>query len=65
MSTIQDDIAADNQAVIDHAMNGTPLDPAVAKRIQQRADEIREEIRRTHGVQELAVELIRHARDEA
>jgi hypothetical protein len=65
MSTIEEDIAADDQAVIDHAMGRQPLDPEIARRIQERAARITEEIRRQHGVQELAVELIRHARDEA
>lgn len=64
MSTIEEDISADNQAVIDHVMTGKPLDAAVARRIQTRAKEITEELRRQFGVQEIAVDLIRQARSE-
>jgi hypothetical protein len=65
MSTIEDEIAADNQAVIDHAMTGSPLDPEVARRVQSRGERITAEIRRKYGVQEIAVDLVRHVRDEA
>lgn len=41
---------ADFEAVIRHAFEGEPLDPEVARRIEERADRITEEIRRVHGV---------------
>ena len=39
-------------------------DPELIARIRRRADAVREEIRREHGVVEWAVDLIRDARDE-
>ncbi|HZW34191.1 MAG TPA: hypothetical protein VFF52_25940 [Isosphaeraceae bacterium] len=41
---------ADSEAVLRHAFEGEPLDPEVARRVQQRAHCITEEIRRVHGV---------------
>ena len=32
-----------------HAFHGEPLDPEVARRVQERAAEITEEVYRTHG----------------
>jgi hypothetical protein len=55
---------ADDQAVIDHALTGKPLDPHVAARVRQRAERITDEIRRRHGVLNIAVDLIREGRDE-
>lgn len=40
---------ADAEAVLKHAFQGEPLDPEVSRRVQERADEITEEIYRTHG----------------
>ena len=59
---------ADARAVIEHAMTGKPLDPGVARRVQERSDEIRRELLEKHGVQDIGVQLIREARgplDEA
>ena len=58
------DLAADAQAVIDSIMSGKPLDAEVARRIRQRGDRIRDEILRTHGVQDIGVGLIRELRGE-
>ena len=41
---------ADFEAVLRHAFEGDPLDPEVARRVEQRANRITEEIRRVHGV---------------
>lgn len=38
-----------------------PVDPAVAKRVREKADKIRERLK---GMPDVAVELIRSARDE-
>ena len=41
---------ADEEAVIRHAFDGKPLDPEVARRVQERGRRITEEIRRVHGL---------------
>jgi hypothetical protein len=66
MSTIESKIAdtqelADEQAVLRHALQGVPLDPEVARRIEEQADAITERIRRTHGEVDV-VQLIRDVR---
>ena len=45
-STIEDDV----DAVLKHAFQGKPLDPDVARRIQERSAQITERIRQKHGV---------------
>jgi hypothetical protein len=39
-------------------------DPAVLKRIREQARRIRDELRREHGMMDVAVQLIREVRDE-
>lgn len=51
---------ADLEEVMAAAIAGRPVDPAVAARVHARADEIRKRLPRTN----LAVELIREARDQ-
>ena len=41
---------SDSEAVMRHAFEGVPLDPEVARRVDERADRITEQVRRTHGV---------------
>jgi hypothetical protein len=41
---------SDTAAVLKHAFEGTPLDPEVARRVDERAARITEEVRQTHGV---------------
>jgi hypothetical protein len=41
---------ADEEAVMRHAFDGKPLDPEVARRVQERGRRITEEIRRVHGL---------------
>lgn len=48
------------QAVLDHAFKGKPVDPAVSKRIHERAEAIRKNLPLTN----IAVDLIRELRDE-
>jgi len=55
---------ADAQAVVDHVVSGTPIDPALAKRVRERAEAIRRQILAAHGVQDIGVELIRELRGE-
>ena len=41
---------SDIEAVLRHAFERAPLDPEVARRVDERAARITEQIRRTHGV---------------
>lgn len=41
---------ADLDAVMKRIIDGTPVDPETSRRIEERADRITDEIRRTHGV---------------
>ena len=41
---------SDTAAVLRHAFEQAPLDPDVARRVDERAARITEEVRRTHGV---------------
>ena len=43
-------IEGDFKAVLKHAFEGKPLDPDVARRIQERSAQITERIRQKHGV---------------
>ncbi|MBI2480218.1 MAG: hypothetical protein HYV60_16775 [Planctomycetia bacterium] len=43
-------IEKDFQSVARHAFNREPLDPAVARRVQERAAQVTEKLRLTHGV---------------
>jgi hypothetical protein len=60
---IPPELAADTQAVIDKLMTGKPLDPETYARIRERGERITEEVRRKHGILNIAVDLIREARD--
>jgi hypothetical protein len=54
----------DTQAVIERAMTGKPLDPETYRRIRERGDRLTEDIRRVHGLVNIAVDLIRKAHDD-
>lgn len=43
-------VLADLDAVMKRLIDGTPVDPETSRRIEERADRIMEEIRRTRGV---------------
>jgi hypothetical protein len=47
---IDPQVLADLDAVLKRIMDGTPVDPETSRRIEERADRITEEIRRTRGV---------------
>jgi hypothetical protein len=57
-------VRADLKAVINSLVTKTPLDPAVARRVQERSERITQEIYERHGLLNVAVDLIREARDE-
>jgi hypothetical protein len=60
---IPTDLLADTQAIIDHLISGKLLDPEVTRRVRERAERIREEIRQKHGVLDIGVPAIRELRD--
>jgi hypothetical protein len=47
---LADSEQSDTHAVLRHAFELAPLDPEVARRVDERAARITEEVRRTHGV---------------
>ncbi len=49
---------------MDHVTSGKPLDPAVARRVQERGEKIRQEVFAKNGPLNVAVDLIREGRDE-
>jgi hypothetical protein len=55
----------DAEAILESVLIGKPLDPAIRDRVRAEAKKLTEELRRTHGVQEVSVQLIRECRDEA
>lgn len=55
---------ADSQAVIEHLLHGTPLDPEVERRVHERAARITDELRRKYGTLDIAVDLVRQVREE-
>jgi hypothetical protein len=57
-------VEADLAAVMDHVASGKPLDPAVARRVQERGEKIRQEVFAKSGPLNVAVDLIREGRDE-
>jgi hypothetical protein len=60
---IPSDLLADTQAIIDHLASGKLLDPEITRRVRDRAERIREEIRQQHGVLDIGVPAIRELRD--
>jgi hypothetical protein len=62
--SIPPEIMADLDYAIQLLMTGK-RDPEFAARIRSESDRITEEIRKRHGVLNIAVDLIRETRDEA
>jgi hypothetical protein len=59
---IAPDLAADDEAIIEHLTAGTPIDPDVPRRVRERAERITEEVRQKHGVLDIGVPAIREVR---
>ena len=57
-------IKSDEVAVIASFLNGTLLDTEVARRVHERAQKIRSEIFRKHGLLDIGVPAIRELRGE-
>ena len=60
---IPPEIMAELEEAARHALTGQG-DPEVLRRISERAARVREEIRQKHGTLDVAVSLIREAREE-
>jgi hypothetical protein len=59
-------VLADLDAVMKRIIDGTPVDPEKSRRIEERADRITEEIRRTRGVMDDArFQALLHDDDDA
>jgi hypothetical protein len=54
---------ADHRHMLDHAFKGTPLDPEVSKRVEERAKKIQAEMRKK-GETNFTLDLLRESRDE-
>jgi hypothetical protein len=63
-STVPPELMAEMQERAERAAQGV-IDPEARKKARERMDRMREEFRRRHGEVNLAVELIREARDDA
>jgi hypothetical protein len=55
-------VQADEEAVMQAFLTGTPVDPDVAHRVQERGRRIRDEAFRKHGLVDVAVPAIRELR---
>jgi hypothetical protein len=55
-------IQADDEAVMQAFLAGTPVDPDIAHRVQERSRLIREDVFRKHGLVDIAVPAIRELR---
>lgn len=58
-----DTTTSDREAIVAARAEGRRVDPEVMKRVHERAEKVREEIRRKHGTLNVAVDLVREARD--
>lgn len=62
--TRRPDVRSDLLAVVEHVTSGQPLDAEVRKRVMERSRKVQENLVQRFGVREIAVDLIRHGRDE-
>jgi hypothetical protein len=58
------ELDSDTIAVIEHAMTGKPLDPAIAKRVREQGEKLRQEIFEKNGLLDIAVPAVREFRGE-
>ena len=61
---IEPQVLADLDFVMKRIIDGTPVDPEISRRIEERADRITEEIYRTRGDIDVN-QLLHDSRDEA
>ena len=57
------DVLADAEAIVAAVMAGKKPDPALARRVRDRAQRITEDIRQKHGVLNICSKAIRDLRD--
>lgn len=60
-----DTFQTDIEALALARAEGRPLDAEIAKRVHERAEKVRDAILKTHGVQDIGVEIIRSVRESA
>jgi hypothetical protein len=53
----------DMRAVSEAVLGGRPIDPELARRIEERVDEARKRIIATHGLLDISVPYIRESRE--
>jgi hypothetical protein len=58
------DVMADLEAVVAAVAAGKAPDPELARRVRERADRVREDVFRRHGLINVAVPAIRELRDQ-
>jgi hypothetical protein len=58
------ELEAYTKAILEHAMTGKPLDPAIAKWVREESEKMRQEIFRKHGLVDIAVPAVREFRGE-
>jgi hypothetical protein len=63
-SAIPAEIRDDLEEVARQAASGGVRDPELLRRVAERAEQVREELRRKYGVLEVAVPLLREVREE-
>ena len=56
------ELHADDEAIIEHIMSGTPLDPEIIQRVRARAERITADIQQKHGVLDIGIPAIRELR---
>ncbi len=65
-ASIDQQVPADLDSVMKRIIDGTPVDPETSRRVEERADRITEEIRRTRGVMDDArFQALLHDDDDA
>lgn len=57
-------VLADLDAVLRHLASGTPVASDLARRVEERSKQVTEELRRKYAELDVAVGLVRAARDE-
>ena len=63
--TLPAEVEADMQAVMEALHSGRRMDEETYRRIRERAEKVRDELKKQHGEMEIAVDLIRQTRDDA
>jgi hypothetical protein len=58
------ELDADTKAVIEHALSGKPLDPAISKRLREQGEKLHQEIFQQNDLLDIAVPAVREFRGE-